>query len=69
LVPDWLPAVPIDPYSGVPLVYRPTSSGHQLYSVGPDGVDDGGRPMREDSRAEIEPGDILVPELAEQEEG
>ena len=43
LVPDYLAAVPIDPYSGRPLVYRRTGDGYLLYSVGLDGVDDGGQ--------------------------
>lgn len=34
--------LPLDPYSGKPLIYRTTESGFLLYSVGPDGVDDGG---------------------------
>jgi hypothetical protein len=51
LTPAYLPAVPVDPYSGRPLVYRNAinrSSDSQsrdfvLYSVGPDGIDDGGK--------------------------
>jgi hypothetical protein len=45
LVPAELPTVPVDPFSGRPLVYRETKSGYVLYSVGPDGRDDGGAPM------------------------
>jgi hypothetical protein len=43
LVPDYLPAVPLDPYSGQKLLYRVSESSHMLYSVGPDGVDNGGK--------------------------
>jgi hypothetical protein len=43
LAPDYLPAVPIDPYDGKPLKYHPNYDGtYLLYSVGEDGVDDGG---------------------------
>lgn len=46
LVPDYLPAVPEDPFSGEPLVYRQTPNGYLLYSIGADEHDDGGRPRR-----------------------
>jgi len=42
LVPDYLPAVPTDPFDGRPMRYRPLSDGVIVYSVGPDGQDDGG---------------------------
>lgn len=44
LVPEYLPEVPIDPLSedSLPLKYRLTEDGYLLYSVGHDGVDDGG---------------------------
>ena len=35
-------ALPMDPFSGVPYIYWPTSQGFVLYSVGVDGRDDGG---------------------------
>lgn len=40
----YLAAVPMDPYSDEPLVYRRTDRGFTLYSVGPDFADDGGEP-------------------------
>jgi len=43
LTPQYTQTVPIDPYSGQPLVYRSGVSSYQLYSVGPDRQDDGGR--------------------------
>jgi hypothetical protein len=46
LVPDYLRRVPEDPFLGRPLIYRPEGTNWLLYSVGPDGVDDGGRPGR-----------------------
>lgn len=42
LVPEYLPAVPEDPFSGESLIYRRIGDGHVLYSVGEDGLDDGG---------------------------
>lgn len=45
LVPEFLAAVPLDPWSGTPLRYRRAPDGtFTLYSVGQDGVDDGGDP-------------------------
>ncbi|MBW3597877.1 MAG: hypothetical protein KY475_11455, partial [Planctomycetes bacterium] len=43
LMPEYLPAVPGDPYADGPLVFRRRGDGFLLYSVGPDGRDDGGR--------------------------
>ena len=42
LVPRYVPAVPSDPFSDRPLVYRQRADGYLLYSVGANGVDDGG---------------------------
>jgi hypothetical protein len=57
LVPEHLSAVPQDPFSGGPLVYRRTATGYVLYSVGYNGRDDGGRkPPPSDSFA----GDIVL---------
>ena len=48
LVPDFLPAVPLDPVDGQPLRYRRNADGtFLLYSVGENGVDDGGNPALE----------------------
>jgi hypothetical protein len=43
LAPKYLPAIPDDLFSGKPLVYKPSDHGYLLYSVGPNGKDDGGR--------------------------
>jgi len=43
LVPKFLAGVPTDPNDGLPLRYRVTPSGYVIYSVGLDGVDDGGQ--------------------------
>ncbi|MCS7303649.1 MAG: hypothetical protein NZ602_00895 [Thermoguttaceae bacterium] len=61
LVPRYLAAVPMDAFAPQkPLIYRRTEEGVILYSVGPNGKDDGGRsldcPASEDQRE----GDDLV---------
>jgi hypothetical protein len=43
LVPAFLPELPIDPFDGQPLRYKRLPDGVVVYSVGPDGVDDGGQ--------------------------
>ncbi len=43
LVPSLLPEVPLDPFSGKPLIYRLSGDGILIYSVGSNGRDDGGR--------------------------
>jgi hypothetical protein len=42
LKPDLLVAVPLDPFDGALLRYRQLKDGAVIYSVGPDGKDDGG---------------------------
>src|SRR5581483_7666059 len=42
LVPDYLPALPLDPYSKQPLVYKANGDSFLLYSVGYDQTDNGG---------------------------
>lgn len=42
LVPDFTKEIPIDPFSGVPIRIIATDSECRIYSVGPDGVDQGG---------------------------
>ena len=64
LVPDYLPEVPLDPFSGKPLVYRREATGYVLYSVWRDGQDDGGQPMDE----EYVFGDMLLDEPPEGQE-
>jgi hypothetical protein len=43
LTPEFLDAVPTDPFDGAPLRYRLLPRGYEIYSVGADGHDDGGR--------------------------
>ncbi|HLZ53437.1 MAG TPA: hypothetical protein VKS19_03065 [Verrucomicrobiae bacterium] len=48
LVPEFVPAIPLDPVDGQPLRYRPNADGtFLLYSVGENGKDDGGNPALE----------------------
>src|SRR5262249_897548 len=42
LTPAFLAQLPVDPFDGQPLHYRPTADGVMIYSIGPDGIDDGG---------------------------
>ncbi|MCI4445707.1 MAG: hypothetical protein JHC32_06725 [Candidatus Aminicenantes bacterium] len=43
LVPDFLPAEPLDPFTGQPLVYKAKGDGFIVYSLGSNKKDDGGR--------------------------
>ncbi len=43
LVPEYLVDVPLDPYDGQPLRYSRLTDGVVIYSVGPDGTDNGGK--------------------------
>jgi hypothetical protein len=40
---DILPAIPTDPFTGKPVIVRRLADGIVVYSIGPDGQDDGGR--------------------------
>ncbi|MEM8783743.1 MAG: hypothetical protein AAGE65_12930 [Planctomycetota bacterium] len=43
LVPSYLPAIPDDPFADAPMRYLVHDGRPRVYSVGPDGDDDGGR--------------------------
>ncbi len=43
LVPEFMEAVPIDPFDGKQLRYKITKNRYIVYSVGKDGIDDGGK--------------------------
>jgi hypothetical protein len=47
LTPEYLATVPEDPYADGSLRYRRTGTGAIIYSVGPDGIDHGGRDFDE----------------------
>jgi hypothetical protein len=50
-VPKFLASVPLDPYDGKPLRFRRLEDGVVVYSVGPDGQDDGGKLNRKNPSA------------------
>jgi len=71
LAPDFLPVTPLDPVDGQPLRYRLNPDGSFiLYSVGEDGIDDGGdlspkaRTVQSKSRSWAEGWDLVWPEPA-----
>lgn len=46
LVPIYLPKIPIDPYDGVaPIQYQLRGNKYLLWSIGPDGIDNHGKPI------------------------
>ncbi len=60
IVPQWLDAVPEDPFTGKPLHYRIRDKGYVVYSVGADLNDDGGL-SREDLDGPYGPYGLDVP--------
>ncbi|MBL8849835.1 MAG: hypothetical protein JNG89_09130 [Planctomycetaceae bacterium] len=63
LVPDLLPEMPLDPWTGQPLTYVRTGDGVLVYSIDLDRRDDGGLP--EDPDAGRPQGDIVIHVAAE----
>ncbi len=48
LVPEYLTAIPVDPFAKLgSLRYTLSKTGYLLYSVGPDGKDNGGKPSKD----------------------
>ena len=41
-VPQYFTNIPADPFSGRPLLFRPAPAAYTIYSIGPNGADDGG---------------------------
>jgi hypothetical protein len=56
LIPNHLDSIPLDPFSGKPLVYEWRTNSYLLYSIGPDGKDDRGTPL---TRSTQEKGDLV----------
>ena len=50
LVPDYLSAVPIDPFDEQPLRYKKLAHGYVVYSIGSDFTDDGGKEKPADAK-------------------
>ncbi len=59
LVPKYLSAVPLDPFGDGPLVYRRTDDGYLLYSVGANGIDDGGQRVSRYEATNLKKGDLF----------
>lgn len=57
LTPEFLAALPTDPFTGDPYRYRRRGGGYLLYSVGPNGFDEGGKPFPR----EISPNRVSMP--------
>ena len=55
LAPAYLDAVPVDPFDGQALRFKPLAAGFIVYSVGRDGMDNGGRAKDENGR-QFQPG-------------
>jgi hypothetical protein len=55
MAPKYLDKIPDDLFAGKPLTYKREEKGYLLYSVGANGIDDGGRTFGDDP-----PGDDLV---------
>jgi hypothetical protein len=59
LVPGYLQRVPVDPFRDNPMIYRVKGTNWLLYSVGEDGVDDGGKPVSRSAIGVVTKGDLL----------
>jgi hypothetical protein len=59
LVPKYLQQVPSDPFSGRPVIYHPQGTNWLLYSVGEDGVDDGGKRVGRSGSGTVTKGDLF----------
>ena len=64
LEPRYIPAMFNDPFGQKTFVYRRRGAEYQLYSVGPDGKDDGGRAITESRKSSSPSGDLLIQESA-----
>ena len=42
LAPEFWEQPPVDPFDGAPLRYHSDAAGYEVYSIGPDGIDQGG---------------------------
>ncbi|GBD37456.1 hypothetical protein HRbin36_02587 [bacterium HR36] len=69
LVPQFLPQVPPDPWTGRPMLLRATSEGIVIYSVGHNGADDGGHPERDIVFRLYDPDKRNLPPLPEKPAG
>ncbi len=62
LAPDYLPAIPDDPFAAnKPVCYKRTGAKFLLYSIGPDGSDDGGKASCDGQANSKPPNEVLWP--------
>jgi hypothetical protein len=59
LVPKYIQRVPSDPFTGRPLIYRPQGTNWLVYSVGEDGIDDGGKRVGRSVSGTVTRGDLF----------
>lgn len=59
LIPDHLRAAPVDPFSERPLIYRVHGTNWLLYSVGPNRLDEGGKPFGPSGSGSVRQGDLF----------
>ncbi len=52
LAPKYVAKLPDDVFGAKPLVYKPTEKGYLLYSVGANGLDDGGQSFNDDPKGD-----------------
>ena len=50
IAPRFIDAVPLDPFDGKPIRYKKLDKGYVVYSVGKDGVDNGGLEMTAENK-------------------
>jgi hypothetical protein len=60
LVPEFLPTVPVDPFDGKPFRYLVDDLEIKVYSVGVNGIDDGGL----ENQAGRGPDDVATMEIS-----
>lgn len=53
LVPEFLDQPPIDPFDGAPMRYLSGAAGYKVYSIGPDGIDQGGKAVEAGKELDI----------------
>jgi hypothetical protein len=63
LVPSYLTEIPEDPITGKPLLYLAAADAYIVYSVGPDGKDDGGMLRRQADPKYKGPGTMFPPSV------
>jgi hypothetical protein len=63
IAPEVMPLVPADPFTDKPFRYQRLDGRYRLYSLGPDGKDDGGRPVRAVRAVMLGGGDLVARDL------